>query len=119
MSSLASWSYTSKATHWPLTGRDDRTRVATFGPGVVFDCDYKSAASLKRNASGGQLGGGAELRDAQVIYTERATIKPGDRVLIGSHAGAAPLAVGAWEVKAVNRVADTFEQLADDYEVLT
>lgn len=119
MSSLAAWSYTSKATHWPLTGRDDRTRVATYGPGVVFDCDYTSASTRERNASGGQFGDGVESRESQVIYTERATIKAGDRVLIGSHAGKSALDAGAWEVRSVARLADTFEQTADDFEVRT
>lgn len=96
-----------------MTGRDDRTRLATFGPGVVFNCDYKAEAKTITDAQG------KTVTTSQVIYTERATIKPGDRVLIGSHAGAAPLAVGAWEVKAVNRMADTFEQTADDFEVRT
>ena len=113
MSSLAAWSYTSKATHWPLTGRDDRTRVAAYGPGVVFDCDYKADTKTITDAQG------KTVATSQVIYTERATIKAGDRVLIGSHAGKTALDAGAWEVRSVARLADTFEQTADDFEVRT
>lgn len=112
MSSLASWSYTAKATHWPLIAVNDWSRVATFGPPSVFDCDYKAEAKRMTNAKG------VEFTSSQVIYTERADIKPGDRVLIGDHAGD-PIAAGAWEVRAVKRDADTFNRAADDMQVIT
>ena len=112
MSSLASWSYTAKATHWPLIGVDDWSRVATFGPPSVFDCDYKAEAKRMTDSKG------VEFTSSQVIYTERASIKPGDRVLIGEHAGD-PIAAGAWEVRAVKRDADTFNRVADDFQVAT
>lgn len=54
-----------------------------------------------------------------VIYTERATINEGDRVLIGATSAADPVAASAEEVKAVTRYSDTFEQARDDYEVVT
>lgn len=112
MSSLASWSYTAKATHWPLIAVDDWSRVATFGPPSVFDCDYKAEAKRMTDSKG------VEFTSSQVIYTERADIKPGDRVLIGDHAGD-PIAAGAWEVRAVKRDADTFNRAADDFQVVT
>lgn len=43
----------------------------------------------------------------------------GDRVLIGEHANPSPVAAGAWEVRAVKRSADTFDRIADDYELVT
>lgn len=112
MSSLASWSYTAKATLWPLIAVDDWSRVGTFGPPSVFDCDYKAEAKRMTDAKG------VEFTSSQVIYTERPDIKPGDRVLIGEHAGD-PIAAGAWEVRAVKRDADTFNREADDFQVVT
>ncbi len=108
---MSSWSHTSEATHWPLTGRSDWNGVRTWGAPVVFPCDYKAGSERKTDAKG------AEFIARQTIYTERASIKPGDMVLIGVHAGADPIAAGALEVRAVDRSADTFDQAADDYEV--
>jgi hypothetical protein len=111
MSDLSSWSYTSKATHWPLSGRDDLTGAVVYGAPVVFDCDYKAEA-LRMTDSRGQ-----EFTTRQVIYTERAVIKAGDRVLIGSSWEVNPLNAGALEVRSVTRYADTFDGVADDYMV--
>jgi hypothetical protein len=111
MSQSASWAYTSHATHWPLSGRDDLTGALVFGAPVVFDCDYKAEA-LRMTDSRGQ-----EFTTRQVIYTERAVIKAGDRVLIGEHTDASPLTVAALEVRSVTRYADTFDGVADDYMV--
>ncbi len=111
MSDLSSWSYTSKATHWPQSGRDDLTGAVVYGAPVVFDCDYKAEA-LRMTDSRGQ-----EFTTRQVIYTERAAIKPGDRVLIGTSAVSSPLAAGALEVRSVTRYADTFNNVADDWMV--
>ncbi len=112
MSSAAAWSYTAKATHWPRTGRDGRTGLETFGPPVVFLCDYSAKAERMTDSKG------VEFVSRQTIYTEKADIKPGDRVLLGEHAGDA-LAAGGLEVRAVNRDADTFERLADDFKVVS
>jgi len=112
MSSAAAWSYTSKATHWPLTGQDDWSNKKLYGPPVTFDCDY-SAKSVRMTDSNG-----IEFTSRQIIYTERSSIKQGDMVLIGEHT-ADPITEQAFEVRAVTRYADTFEQLADDYEVAT
>ncbi len=111
MSSAARWAYTSTATHWPLIGRDDWSGVLSFGAPVVFACDYKAESKRMTDSKG------HEFTSAQVIYTER-QVSPGDRVLIGEHSGN-PLDAGAWEVRAVTRFADTFQQKADDYMVVT
>lgn len=113
MSSAASWSYTSKATLWPLLGRDDWNRAPTFGAPVVFACDY-SAESIRMTDDRGQ-----EFTTRQVLHTERAGIKQGDMVLIGVSDVSTPQVAGAFEVRAVTRYADTFEQKADDYRVAT
>lgn len=112
MSSASSWSYTAKATHWPRLGRDGRTGLDTFGPPAVFLCDYSAKAESMPDSKG------VEFVSRQTIYTEKADIKPGDRVLLGEHAGDA-LAAGGLEVRAVNRDADTFERMADDFRVVS
>jgi len=113
MSSAASWSYTSKATVWPLLGRDDWNHAPTYGAPVVFACDY-SATSVRMTDDRGQ-----EFTTRQVLHTERADLKQGDMVLIGVSAVSTPQAAGAFEVRAVTRFADTFEQRADDYRIAT
>lgn len=110
MSSLAAWSYTSTATHWPKTGRDDWSGATTYGQPVTFSCDYSAESVRMTDAQG------VEFTTRQIIHTERATITQGDMVLIGRHTGD-PIAAKALEVRAVTRYADTFEQLADDYKV--
>ena len=112
MSAAASWSYTSKATHWPLTGFDDWTAAKTYGAPVVFACDY-SAESVRMTDTQG-----VEFTSRQILHTERAIIKQGNMVLIGEWAGD-PLIAKAFEVRAVTRFADTFDGLADDFKVAT
>lgn len=113
MSAAASWSFTARATVWPLQGRDDWSGARSFGAPVVFACDYSAKAQRATDAKG------LEFTTRQVIYTERADIQPGDMVLIGEHTGADPVAAGAHEVRAVQRDADTFDRRADDYQLMT
>lgn len=82
MSASASWSYTAKATHWPLLGRDDWSGQNTYGPPVVFYCDYKAEAVRSADAGGTSPQTGVELALRQVLYTEYAAVKQGDYVLI-------------------------------------
>jgi len=119
MSASASWSYTAKATHWPLLGRDDWSGQNTYGPPVVFYCDYKAEAVRSADAGGTSPQTGVELALRQVLYTEYAVVKQGDYVLIGESAEADPIAAGAAEVRTVVRDADTFDRIADDYRILT
>lgn len=113
MSSIASWSYTAKATHWPKIGRDDWSGADTFGPPVAFACDYSAKAERRTDALG------VEFVSTQIIYTERASIRPGDRVMLGESVEANPISAGASVVRSVARHADTFERVSDDYEVVT
>jgi hypothetical protein len=113
MSSLAAWSYTSKATHWPLAARGDWSGVRTFGAPAPFDCDY-SADSVRMTDDRG-----IEFTTRQILHTEKADIRQGDMVLIGTSALADPVAAGAFEVRAVTRFADTFALVADDWKVAT
>lgn len=113
MSASAAWSYTSTATHWAQAGFDDWTGVKTWAAPVTFACDYKGEAKTMTDATG------QEFVSRQVLYTERSAIQPGDMVLIGSHAGADPVAAGAAEVRSVTRYADTFDLSADDFVIAT
>lgn len=113
MSAASRWSHTSTATHWPLIGRDDWTGALVYGAPVAFACDYKAESKRMTDASG------VEFVSSQTLYTERASIKAGDRVLIGSSSIADPVAAGAVEVRSVTRFADTFDSAADDFEVHT
>lgn len=113
MSAVASWSYTAKATVWPLTGQDDWSGVPTFGAPVVFDCDYSAESKRMTDAKG------IEFTTRQIIYTEKADIAQGDRLLIGESFEVDPIAAGAFEVRAITRDADTFGRVADDFQVMT
>lgn len=113
MSASANWSYTAKATVWSWLGRDDWTGLEQFGPPQVFDCDYSAESKRMTDAKG------VEFTTRQIIYAERADIKQGDRLLIGESVLASPIAAGALEVRMVKRDADTFDRVADDYQVMT
>lgn len=113
MSAAASWSYTSRATVWALLGRDDWTGLITYGAPVVIACDYSAESIRMTDAKG------VEFTTRQVIHTEHDEFKQGDMVLIGVSALADPVAAGAFEVRAVTRYADTFDNVADDFKVMT
>jgi hypothetical protein len=112
MSSAASWSYTSKATLWAAGARDAWGGAQTFAAPVVIACDYKATSELRRDANG------EEFTSRLVIYTE-ATAKPGDFILIGESTNTNPIAAGAEKVRSVGRYADTFENIAEDFEIVT
>ena len=114
MSSLASWSYTSTATHWPLLGVDDWSRTATYGAPVAFACDYSGEATKMTDDRG------EEFVSRMVLHTELATVKRGDFVALGAVTALDPTQYAeAFEVRAVRRYADTFEGKADDYRIAT
>jgi hypothetical protein len=113
MSSVARWSYTAKATHWPLQTAADWKGARAFGSPVEFACDYQAKAQNLTDANG------REFVSRQQLYTEYAHIVVGDRVTIGESTAVDPVAAGAWEVKAVTRWGDTFERVSDDYMVAT
>lgn len=109
MSSSASWSYTATATLWPRLGADAWGGVETFGPPEAVACDYSAKAETITDPKG------REFVSRMQVFTERADIKPGDRLLIGASTEPNPIAAGAVEVRAVQRYADTFDRVADDY----
>jgi len=113
MSAASAWSLTATATLWPLLGRDDRTGALTFGLPVSFPCDYSAKADRITNSRG------VEFVTRQVVYTEFADAKEGDRLLIGESIDADPVAAGAFEVRAIARYGDTFNREADDFTIYT
>lgn len=113
MSAAAAWSYTATATLWVWLGRDDWTGVESWGPPQAVSCDYSAKAERRTDALG------VEFVTRQIIYTERADIKQGDRMLIGVSDALDPVAAGALEVRSVTRYADTMDRVADDFEVAT
>lgn len=113
MSSAARWSLTATATHWPRVSLDGWAQTETFAAPVTFACDYQAKAERATDDLG------VEFVTRQILYTERATIKRGDRVLIGVSVAADPIAAGADEVRSVQRDGDTFERKADDYVIRT
>lgn len=113
MSAAANWSYTAKATVWPLLARADWNGAETFGAPQAFDCDYSAEARTLVD------GKGREFVSRLTLYTERADIKMGDRIALGEHTEGTPEAVvGTLEVRTVGRDADTFDRKADDYRVV-
>lgn len=113
MSSVASWSYTATATVWPLLGRNDWSGLPRFGAPEAFSCDYSAESRRMTDDLG------VEFTSRQVIYTERASLKQGDMVLIGTSSATDPVAAGAQEVRSVLRQADTLERKADDFQAVT
>lgn len=113
MSAAAAWSYTATATLWPLLSADGWSGGQQYGAPVPVRCDYAAKSMTRRDARG------QEIVVSQVIYTERADIKQGDRILIGKSTATDPVAAGAREVLDVVRNADTFDRQADDFEVMT
>lgn len=112
MSADANWSYTARATIWPATGRAGWDGERMYGPPVVVACDYGAEDKVVRGERGD------EFAVRLAIYTEYADARVGDMVAIGEHASTTPV-VDAREVLAVERYADTFDRLADDYKLLT
>ncbi len=113
MSSAARWSYTATATLWPLTGRDSWSGVPTYGTPEAVACDYQAESRRMTDPLG------VEFTSRGLFYTERADIKQGDRIAVGTSSVVDPVAAGAIEVRSVTRYGDTLERQADDYLVAT
>lgn len=113
MSASANWSYTATATLWALQSRAEWSGALVFAAPVAIQCDYKAEAKTRTDSRG------REYTSRLSIYTERADIKQGDYILIGSSTAVDPVAAGADEVMDVARFGDTFDRKADDYLVTT
>ncbi|HDT6594725.1 hypothetical protein [Klebsiella michiganensis] len=118
MSSIASWSYTATATIWrrirDADGSDTDGGGQPYGweTPIAILCDYQGGLSAKI----GDLG--REIVVKNTIWTEHATAREGDYILIGASAAAAP-PDEADEIRQIVQFADTFERLADDYAIIT
>jgi hypothetical protein len=116
LSSVASWSYTAKATIWRKQngGTDEYgDPINGYAAPEVIMCDYEGGLSKRI----GSLG--AEIVVKNTVWTEFALAAAGDYLLIGSSNEADPVVAGADEVRQVIRYADTFERMADDFAILT
>lgn len=81
MSATANWSYTNTATVQPFTGVDEWGE-STFGPEFTIACTWGTNGKQERNAAGSS---GAELTDADVIYTEDPRPKRLDRIRLNGY----------------------------------
>ncbi|MBC3250453.1 hypothetical protein H8I91_09280 [Serratia fonticola] len=111
MSATANWSYTAKATIWPLTGTDDWNKPA-YGLPVVIYCDYGS----KTRRKGAEAG--REISVKLYVWTEYADAKMGDKLAIGEFYSPTPVD-DADMIIDIGRDADTFDRIVDDYEIAT
>lgn len=112
MSDIAEWSYTATATVWHRTGTD-KFGVATFAAPITIACDYGS--NQQRN----KFEYGREFAVKDILYTAYPDMNIGDFIAIGEFDNPDPFSVGANEVIAIQRFADTFSRQRDDYSVMT
>ncbi|MFV8874536.1 hypothetical protein ABQ345_14165 [Serratia fonticola] len=111
MSATANWSYDAKATIWPQIDTDEFNKP-TYGPPIVIDCDYGSR-TRRKNAEAGR-----EISVNLYVWTEYAGAKEGDKLAIGEFDSPTPVD-DADVVIDIGRDADTFDRVADDYEIAT
>ncbi|UTJ46587.1 hypothetical protein NLZ15_17335 [Atlantibacter subterranea] len=114
MSSVASWSYTAKATVWRrLPGKDEYGDPLGYAAPEIIFCDYIAGLSAKI----GSLG--KEVVVKNTFFTEYALANEGDYIFIGESSEADPVVAGADEIRAVTRWGDTLEILTDDWALIT
>ena len=111
MSATANWSYTARATIWPQTDTDEFSKPI-FGPPIVIDCDYGSKTRRKSAEAG------RETSVKLYVWTEYADAKIGDKLAIGEFTSPTPVD-DADMIVDIGRDADTFDRIADDYEIAT
>lgn len=117
MSSVASWSYTATATIWrrirDADGSDTDGGGQPYGweAPIAILCDYQVASAKSVTF-------GREIVVKNTIWTEYATAREGDYILIGASTDAAP-PDEADEIRQIVQFADTFERLADDFALIT
>ncbi|MFV8932009.1 hypothetical protein [Serratia fonticola] len=111
MSATANWSYTARATIWPQTDTDEWNKPI-YGPPIVIDCDYGS----KTRRKGAEAG--REISVKLYVWTEYADAKMGDKLAIGEFDSPTPVD-DADMIIDIGRDADTFDRVADDYEIAT
>lgn len=115
MSSVARWSYTAKATIWPLLGKNEY-HEAIYGAPISFSCDYGSEAKTYKDSIG-------------VEFVSRLTIwhdgypeaKRGDYVAIGVFTESSPIDVTeSDEVRTILNYGNTLDRNdKPDYAIIT
>ena len=114
MSSTASWSYTNKATVWPLTGTDDWSGQDAYGTPYLIDCTWKGSDKIKRDADGN------EFVSKDIYYTESELPKRKDMIAKGDQVATAnPVDAGASEIQVVDEFDMSFFGEKPDYSIFT
>jgi hypothetical protein len=114
ISSVASWANTGKATIWRCTGTDDWTHVKTFAQPLVIAVSY----TVKNERM--TMANGQEFVSTMKFWTEYSLAGQGDYIAVGEFTSIYnPLLVDSSEIKAVLRDQDVFENIADDYTLVT
>lgn len=113
MSSAAQWSYTAPITIWPFVSIDDWTGSVVYGAPVTFLGDYSAKVERLVGSDGN------DFVSMQQVFTEYATAKPKDMLLIGTSTNPDPVAAGAKQIKLVLDYGDTLERSAPDYRLVT
>ena len=107
MSATANWSYTATATIWRRIRDADGSDTDGGGQPYGWEAPIAILCDL-----------GRELVVKNTIWTEYATAREGDYILIGASTDAAP-PDEADEIRQIVQFADTFERLADDFALIT
>lgn len=114
MSATANWSYTALATIWKKDGPPDEYGKQKWLAPIPIMCDYGGDATARL----GDIG--LEFVVKNTFWTEYATAKRGDYIMIGASMAPDPTKVsGADEVRHIIRYADTFDRIADDWAIIT
>ncbi|MBV4366287.1 hypothetical protein [Erwinia phyllosphaerae] len=114
MTTTANWSYTAICTLWQrYPDRNEYGDTVGYDFPVTIMCDYQGGLSKRL----GDIG--AEKVVKNTFWTEFASARTGDYILIGESSEADPRKAGADEIMQVIRNADTFDRLADDYIIIT
>lgn len=111
MSSLSAWSLTHTVTWWPAQYRSEWDGAIVYGMPASAPCDYKSQTRTATDSRG------SEVVSQMTIYTEAAI--PVDAMCVLRLDASATPPSDSQRVLSVLRYADTFDGLADDFEVLT
>lgn len=81
MSSISRWSYTSKATVWPLLGRNQSAGGSTYGEPYQIACTWIGKAEARINNDG------KEFISRVQFFHEDARVKYMDKIAKGEHVG--------------------------------
>lgn len=113
MTSAANWSYTTTATIWKAGAKDEYGEASYESP-VVINCDYGLLGKTVYDAKG------TEFVEKNTYWTEYATAKAGDYILLGTHTETDPLEVNADEIRSVMNYGNALNRSElPDYAIVT